>query len=123
MVINIDKKDEVLKLIKERLYNPFPYQEFAMIQADYEEVTLNECPTGDLNTYWLTIAGTLSYVLRGRENSIPKGQIEWMYKTFFDCFPQFSFLKTNLSDYPLLYEEFMNYETVRQLLIEYLSIK
>ncbi|MDQ0242792.1 hypothetical protein J2S09_000328 [Bacillus fengqiuensis] len=123
-MFNIDKMRiyEELKAIKESLYNPFPYSDTDKIQDDFnKEFSEDDCLTGDLNTYWMNIAGSLSYVLSGSSKRIPQGQIDWLHLSFFDIFHQYRFLKEKMADYPTFYEEYMNHEKVRRLLLDYLS--
>lgn len=109
---------------KNSLFNPFPYDDTAKIQIDFkEDLSDDECLTGDLNTYWMNIAGCLSYVLNGNEKSIPQGQLEWLRLTFFDIFIQYKFLEEKIADYPTFMEEYLNYERVRTLLLSHLSLK
>ncbi|MGF6949057.1 hypothetical protein QF028_001562 [Neobacillus sp. B4I6] len=124
MVFRIDKFKiyEELKTLKESLYNPFPYRDTDNIQEDFnKELSEEDCLTGDLNTYWMNIAGSLSYVLKGNSKSIPQGQIEWLHLSFFDIFHQYRFLEDKMADYPTFYEEYMNNEKARKLLLNYLS--
>jgi hypothetical protein len=123
-VFSIDKLQiyEELKTIKESLYNPFPYTDTDKIQKDFnKEFAEEDCLTGDLNTYWMNIAGSLSYVLKGNSKSIPKGQLEWLHLSFFNIFQQYRFLEEKIANYPILYEEYMNNEKARKLLLDYLS--
>ncbi|MFJ7513241.1 YxiJ family protein [Peribacillus simplex] len=113
-----------LENLKKNLYNPFPYRDTDKIQEDFnKELSEEDCLTGDLNTYWMNIAGSLSYVLRGNSKRIPQGQLEWLHISFFDIFHQYRFLEEKMADYPTLYEEYMNNEKVRQLLLKYLSFQ
>lgn len=106
------------------LYNPFPYDDTKKIQIDFkEELSDDDCLTGDLNTYWMNIAGCLSYVLNGNEKSIPQRQLEWLRLTFFNIFIQYKFLEGKITEYPTFLEEYLNYEKVRTLLLCYLSLK
>jgi hypothetical protein len=57
-----------LLALKKSLYNSFPYEDTDKIQIDYkEELSDDDSLTGDLNTYWMNIAGCLSYVINGNE--------------------------------------------------------
>ena len=124
MVVRIDKMEiyEELKSLKESLYNPFPYRDTDKIQEDFiKELSEEDCLTGDLNTYWMNIAGSLSYVLKGNSKGIPKGQIEWLHLSFFDIFHQYRFLEEKMANYPTFYEEYLKNEKARKLLLDYLS--
>ncbi|HWO97408.1 MAG TPA: YxiJ family protein [Bacillus sp. (in: firmicutes)] len=113
---------EELEALKESLYNPFPYDDTDKMQDDFnKELSENDCLTGDLNTYWMNIAGSLSYVLNGGSKRIPQGQIDWLHLSFFDIFHQYRFLEEKITDYPTFYGEYINYEKIRKLLLDYLS--
>lgn len=115
---------EELLVRRNSLYNPFPYDDTDKIQIDFkEELSDDECLTGDLNTYWMNIAGCLSYVLNGNEKSIPQGQLKWLRLTFFDIFTQYKFLEGKIAGYPTFLEEYLNYERARLLLLSHLSLK
>jgi hypothetical protein len=123
-VFNIDKVriyDE-LKAIKESIEKPFPYGDTYKIQEDYnKELSEDDTLTADLNTYWMNIAGSPSYVLKGIPNKIPQGQIDWLRLSFFDIFQQYRFFEDKIADYPSFYEEYKNNEKARKLLLDYLS--
>ncbi|MFP7486313.1 YxiJ-like family protein [Priestia filamentosa] len=124
MVLNIDKICiyEELKALKESLYNTFPYSDTDKIQDDFnKELSEDDCLTGDLNAYWMNIAGSLSYVLKGNSERIPQGQVDWLNTPFFTIFPQYRFLEESITNYPTFYREYINYEKVRNLLLSYLS--
>ena len=95
--------DSILKQlieIKKELDNPFPYRDTDKIQEDFRTEFFNlsddeDCLTGDFNTYCMNIAGTLSYVLAGKTNNIPQGQIEMLQKSLISL-NNISFLKTKL---------------------------
>ncbi|MFC3883298.1 YxiJ family protein [Bacillus songklensis] len=123
-MFNIDKVRiyEQLKMLEKTLYNPFPYDDTDKIQDDFnKELSEEDCLTGDLNSYWMNIDGSLIYVLRGRSKRIPQGQIDWLHLSFFDIFHQYRFMEEKMADYPTFYEEYMNFEKVRKLLLDYLS--
>lgn len=121
-MISIDKLQiyEELKMIKETLYTPFPYSDTTKIQKDFKmEFQGEDNLTGDLNVYWMNIAGSLSYVQRAKV--IPKNQVKWLGLSFFDIFPQYRFFEESIAGYPLFYDQYINYEKARKLLIDYLS--
>lgn len=122
VVFNIDKARiyEQLKILEKTLHSSFPYDDTDKIQNDFNKKLSEEnCLTGDLNSYWMNIDGSLSYILRGR--SIPEGQIDWLHSSFFDIFHQYRFLEEKMADYPTFYEEYTHFEKVRNLLLDYLS--
>jgi len=123
-VLEIRKKliYKELQARKESLHNPFPYRDIYKIQHDFmKEINTDDILTADLNTYWLNIAGSLSYVLRGKSKVIPQGQIEWLQLPFYGIFHQYCFLQERMINYPTFYGEYMKHEKVRELLVEYLS--
>ncbi|PFW55079.1 hypothetical protein COE58_05975 [Bacillus cereus] len=104
------------------LYKPFPNCDIRKIRKDFNNMfTEDDCINADLNNYWMHTAGTLSYVLNNNEQEIVFDQIKWLRKSFFEWFPQYHFLATELVNYPILYRDFMNYEKTRKLLIYYLT--
>lgn len=63
-----------------KLDNPFPYRDTDKIQedccSDFMKLTDDEnCLVGDFNTYCTNVAGTLSYVLAGKDEEIPQRQM------------------------------------------------
>ena len=120
--INKTQIFEELKLIEQRLNEPFPYEDTAKMQKDFKRnFSEEDCLNADLNSYWMNIAGCLSKVFRGNESKIQQGQIGWLLLSFFDIFEQYRFLEENISKYPTFYDEYMNNEKARELLLEYLS--
>ncbi|AMQ08247.1 YxiJ family protein [Sporosarcina psychrophila] len=125
-VLKIEKEliYKELLAIKESLYTPFPYSDIYKIQHDFiKELNPDDILTADLNTYWMNIVGSLSYVLRGKLQAIPQGQIDWLQLTFYDIFHQYYFLQESMINYPTFYAEYMNHEKARELLVDYLSYK
>lgn len=123
-VLKIEKEliYKELQAIKESLHLPFPYSDIFKIQDDFiKEINPDDILPADLNTYWMNIAGSLSYVLRGKSKAIPQGQIDWLQLTFYDIFHQYCFLQERMINYPTFYEQYMSYEKARKLLVDYLS--
>ncbi|PFB85103.1 hypothetical protein CN286_00530 [Bacillus anthracis] len=48
-------------------------------------------------------------------------QIKWLRKSFFEWFPQYRFIETEIVKYLILYRDFMNYEKSRKPLLYYLT--
>ncbi|MEB9558828.1 YxiJ family protein, partial [Bacillus cereus] len=71
--------------------------------------------------YWMHTAATLNSVLNGNEQNITFQQIKWLRKSFFEWFPQYRFLETEIVNYPILYRDFISYEKTRKLLLYYLT--
>lgn len=104
------------------LHKPFPYRATAKLQRTLKsKFTEDDCISADLNYYWMHTAGTLSYVLNNNEQEIVFNQIKWLRISFFEWFPQYRFLETEIMKYPILYRDFMNYEKTRKLLLYYLT--
>jgi len=109
--------------IKYKLDKPFPYRDTVKIQEDFRTEFINlseedDCLTGDFNTYCMNIAGTLSYVLSGKTNKIPKRQIYILQMSFFDFFKQYKFFEHKTSNYKDFFEEYKNFEEARKLLLQ-----
>jgi hypothetical protein len=71
------------------LDNPFPYRDTEKIQEDFcsefKKIKDDENSlVGDFNTYCMNIAGTLSYVLAGKQEEIPQRQFEKLQLSFFN---------------------------------------
>lgn len=121
--------DNILKQlneIKNELDKPFPYRDTDKIQEDFRTEFLSlsdeeDFLTGDFNTYCMNIAGTLSYVLAGKTNKIPQGQIEMLKKSFFDFFKQYKFFEDKIETYNDFFREYKNFEQTRTLLLHLLS--
>jgi YxiJ-like protein len=114
---------EQLTKIKNKLDKPFPYRDVDKIQKDFctefsnltdEEDSL----TGDFNTYCMNIAGTLSYVLAGNTNIIPRHQINLLEKSFFEHFQQYKFFEDEVGTYKDFFEEYKTFEETRKLLLQ-----
>lgn len=109
--------------LKNKLDKPFPYRDTDKIQEDFRTEFFNlseedDCLTGDFNTYCMNISGTLSYVLAGKTNKIPKSQIELLQISFFDFFKQYKFFEHKISDYQDFFEKYNNFEETRKLLLK-----
>lgn len=127
-VVDMDLNDIERQLthIKEKLQKPFPYRDTDKIQKDFCEdfsklADDENWLTADFNTYCMNIAGTLSCVLRGKSQHIPNGQIKMLRFSFFEFFNQYKFLEDNITQYSEFYQEYMNYEKARKLILGYLS--
>ena len=123
-MFDIDKTQifEELNSMQQIIMNPFPSKDTAKMQKDFKRnFSKEDCLNADLNTYWMNISGCLSYVLRRNQSKIPQGQIDWLKLSFFDIFEQYRFLEETISNYPTFYDEYMNNEKTRKLLLEYLS--
>lgn len=81
---------------------------------------VEDCLTGDFNAYCMNIAGTLSYVLAGKTNKIPKRQIEFLQKSFYDFFKQYKFFEDKIENYNDFFREYKNFEETRKILLHLL---
>ncbi|MGG0419591.1 YxiJ family protein [Priestia aryabhattai] len=110
-----------LKKLNNDLHHPFPHEDIGNIQDKFsEKLHKDDLLTADFNSYWMNIAGSLSYMLKGKTKKIPQHQIDELKLTFFEVFPQYSFLEKEISTYPNLHEEYMIYEKARELMLSYL---
>ncbi|WP_270344001.1 MULTISPECIES: YxiJ-like family protein [Bacillus] len=104
------------------LHKPFPYRAIGKLQRDLKSrFTEEDCINADFNHYWMHTAGTLSSVINGNEQNITYHQIQWLRKSFYEWFPQYRFLETEIVKYPVLYKDFMEFEKTRRLLLYYLT--
>ena len=123
MEFNINKTKLLndLKQLEVELYHPFPHDDVDKIKIEFiEKFREDDILTGDLDSYWANIAGSLSYVLKGKTKKIPQNQINELKLTFFEVFPQYSFLEKEIFRYPTFYEEYKTYEKTRGLMLSYL---
>lgn len=110
-----------LKKLNNDLYHPFPHEDICKVQDKFSgKLHEDDLLTADFNSYWMNIAGSLSYMLRGKTKKIPQNQIDELKLTFFEVFPQYSFLEKEISTYKNLYEEYKMYEKTRELMLRYL---
>jgi YxiJ-like protein len=115
-----------LKDVESELHKPFPYDDIDKILDDFrlefDKLSSEEDGfTGDFNTYSMVIAGSLSYVLAGNSNKIPKEQIHNLQYSFFDYFNQYKFLEDKIAYYKNFYEEYSVFEKARKLLLQVIS--
>lgn len=104
------------------LHKPFPYRAIGKLQRDLKSrFTEEDCINADFNHYWMHTAGTLSSVINGNEQNITYHKIQWLRKSFYEWFPQYRFLETEIVKYPVLYKDFMEFEKTRRLLLYYLT--
>lgn len=123
MEFDIDEMNLIndLKQLEDELYHPFPHDEVDKMKNEFnEKFREDDVLTADLDSYWANIAGSLSYVLKGKTKKIPQHQINELGLTFFEVFPQYSFLEKEIFRYPTFYEEYKIYEKTRLLMLSYL---
>lgn len=109
-----------LQKLHPSLKRPFPYCDTEKIQRDYA-ISEDNCLNSDLNTYWMNISGTLSYVLLDKKTEIPYKQIKRLHSSFFEAFKQYHVLENHVEKYPIFYKDYLAYERTRKLLQYYLS--
>ncbi len=110
---------ELRNLHRSELLNPFPYRDTDRIQEFYKsEFSLipDEVFTADFNDYCMTI----SYVLNGNADKIPKRQVSLLRMNFFERFPKYIFLEENVVNFSIFSAEYSSYEKARKMLLEYL---
>ena len=69
----------------------------------------------------MNIAGTLSYVLGDMTNQIPQGQIDMLYKSFFEDYNQYEFVEDQIANYNDFFQDYKIHEQARKLLLQLLS--
>ncbi|MFJ7736696.1 YxiJ family protein [Lysinibacillus sp. NPDC097287] len=116
--------------IESKLKKPFPTSDINKICADFRTEFLNLSDEfepyevdfyEDFRYYCVNIAGTLSYVLGDKTNQIPQGQIDMLYKSFFEYYNQYEFLEDQIANYNHFFQKYKSYEQARNLLLQLLS--
>ncbi|MFS0582738.1 YxiJ family protein [Brevibacillus sp. 179-C 1.1 NHS] len=120
-----DYMRELSELFDKQLSNPFPYGDTKIMEKELEDhfsaLQEDHIFTADFSDYCSAIAGTISYIVKDKAINIPKGQIDYIQKSFFESFPQYCFIKESLGKYPNLYSEYTSYEQARKLILDFLS--
>ena len=115
-----------LKIINEKLYDPFPYDDVRKMHKDCKEQFSKlkewEIFNADLSQFCFLIEGTLSHVIQDNVSDLPEKQIEYLKFGFFELFPMYSFCVEKLPNYANLYKEYLLYEQARNLLLDYLEL-
>ena len=120
--------NDILKRLTEigvELSKPFPTEDINKIDKDFRteflslpgEIDFYE----DFRYYCVNIAGTLSYVLSDEINQIPQGQIDMLYKSFFEYYNQYEFLEDQIANYNYFFQEYKTFEQARKWLLQLLS--
>lgn len=119
--------DDILKQlveIKTELKKPFPTSDINKICEDFRTEFLNLSDEvdfyEDFRYYCVNIAGTLSYVLDDMTNQIPQGQIEMLYKSFFEYYNQYEFFEEQIANYNYFFQDYKTFEQARKLLLQLL---
>ncbi|MNC14686.1 Immunity protein WapI [compost metagenome] len=113
---------ELAQMYKTQLCRSFPYLDSKWLNEDFAEefaVLEDDCFNADLSEYCALIAGTISYIVNDHTDRIPDRQLMLLKKSFFERFPQYSFIKTSLSSYPSISIDLENHERARRLLLSY----
>ncbi|RPK10766.1 YxiJ family protein [Priestia endophytica] len=110
---------ELLRFSK-TLKGPFPYNEIRKLKNDWRHyLSEDDCLSGDLNTYWMSIYGSALYIAKGKSMERRKEKVEFLMLSFFKRFEQYKPLEQHINQYPLFYQEYMNHEKVRILILYY----
>lgn len=122
--------NDILKRLTEmkaELGKPFPTRDIMKICEDFrtefsnlsdeDEVDFYE----DFRFYCVNISGTRSYVLGDKTNQIPQGQIDMLYKSFFEYYNQYEFLEDRIATYNHFFQDYKTFEQARKLLLQLLS--
>ena len=120
--------NDILKRLTEidvELSKPFTTEDINKIDKDFRteflslpgEIDFYE----DFRYYCVNIAGTLSYVLSDEINQIPQGQIDMLYKSFFEHYNQYEFLEPQIANYNDFFQEYKIHEQTRKWLLQLLS--
>ncbi|WKT78865.1 YxiJ family protein [Lysinibacillus fusiformis] len=121
--------DNIIKQLAElenELKKPFPTRDINKICEDYRTEFLNLPDVvvdfyEDFRYYCVNISGTLSYVLGDKINQIPQGQIDMLYKSFFEYYNQYEFLEGQIANYNHFLQRYKIFEQTRKLLLQPLS--
>lgn len=112
----------LMKLIRfsKNLKGLFPYEEIRKLKNDWGHyLSEDDCLSGDLNTYWMSIYGSALYIAKGKSMERRKKNVEFLTLSFFNRFKQYKPLEQHINQYPLFYREYMNHEKVRVLILYY----
>ena len=125
--------NDILKRLtgmKAELRKPFPTRDINKICEDFRTEFLNLSDEFEpyevdfyenFRYYCANIAGTLSYVLEDKTNQIPQGQIEMLYKSFFEDYNQYEFVEDQIANYNDFFQDYKIHEQARKLLLQLLS--
>lgn len=114
----MDIQEDKKKLRKIKLDRGFPYEDLEAIRENYiKDMKEENDLTEDFNNFSLLVAGSVSYAVSNKK--IPPYQKELLKKDFYETFPQYSFLKSILPNYPDLYKELRDFEEARVLLLNF----
>jgi hypothetical protein len=115
---------ELAQMYKTQLGRSFPYWDSKRLNEDHAEALAqleDEYFNADFSEYCALIAGTVSYVVNDHTAGILDRQLELLKKSFFERFPQYSFIDQSLNCYPSIYKDLENHEHARKLLQSFLQ--
>jgi hypothetical protein len=97
---------------------PFPFLDTKKIKKDFKALfNEGDILEADLNSYWMNIAGSYSYLMRGKFLEIPSQHIERLKFSFFDKFEKYKFFSLSIGNYPSFYMQYMTNEKARMLIL------
>lgn len=70
----------------------------------------------DFNAYCDLIAGSCTYVIRGKQ--VPKPQNRFLKEDFFQSYPPYAFLQPVVHQFPELMKEMQRFEKARKMLVK-----
>lgn len=126
--------EELIEEIK-RIYfvetnRPFPYEDFRMLEFDFEEefkkYAPNEIINADFNTYMMFVYGLSSGgIIKKLDDPLDRFNMkEWLSKSFFDWFPIYRFIEPyDLSKYLNLKSDLNVIDKLRKKLIELIRLR
>ncbi len=114
-----------LKDLQKKMLIPFPYKDTEKLYNDFNhKFHCKECASfnADFDHYCAMIAGTLSYILNQKSEMIPKKQIEFIKRDFFETYTCYDFLKENLKKYNELNKAYLIHEEARKIILHFLAV-
>ncbi len=115
---------ELAQMYKTQLSRSFPYWDSMRLNEDHAEALAQldgEYFSADFSEYCAVIAGTVSYVVNDHTAGISGRQLKLLNKSFFERFPQYSFIEQSLNTYPSILMDLENHERARGLLLSFLQ--
>lgn len=103
--------------------SPFPYEDIRLAKRELKElqkIEEEECISGDLNHFFMFIAGTASKMIDDPTCKIESDIIEFLENNFFENYPVYTFLQVHLEKYENLKRKMMIYDKVRFLILDIL---
>ncbi|MGF9891270.1 YxiJ family protein [Priestia megaterium] len=112
---------EILKL---SLNRPFPQKGINKMEKKYvDELEGKGSISANLNSYWASISGVISRVIKGRiRGYLPQEAREILQTPFFELHTAYKGFKDDLEEYEEVYKEFMTFEKAKILGLIYISL-